>query len=172
MPIIHHDNTVDRCTNGKGNFGDKSAEELFALDAGSWFAPEFAGERLPSLTELLSTCQELELTLNLEIKHAPDKASDLPTDDEKALERELATITCRAVREFGPSPGSLFFSSFSVSALEVCFELLPSVPRSYLVTSIPDNWETTIRRLDCLSLNFQHSAASREQVSRRVIAAL
>jgi glycerophosphoryl diester phosphodiesterase len=119
---------------------------------------------LPSLLQLLSTCRELELTLNLEIKHAPDKASDVPTDEEKALERELATVACRTVQEFGPTPGSLFFSSFSVAALEVCHSLLPNIPRSYLVTSIPENWEETARRLDCMSLNFQHDAATREQV--------
>ena len=105
------------------------------------------------------------MTLNLEIKHAPDKASDAPTEEEKALERELAAVACRTVQEFGPAPGSMFISSFSVSALEVCHKLLPDIPRSYLVTSIPENWEETIRRLDCLSLNFQHTAATRDQVT-------
>ena len=164
MPIIHHDNTVDRCTNGKGAFSSLSAEELFSLDAGSWFSQEFAGERLPSLVDLLATCKELGLTLNLEIKHAADKATDPPTDVEVAHERELATIACQTVKEFGPAPGTLFFSSFSISALEVCQKLLPEIPRSYLVCIIPDTWESTVQRLGCISLNFHHASASREQV--------
>ena len=164
MPIIHHDNTVDRCTNGKGDFGSLTAKELFSLDAGSWFSQEFAGERLPSLLDLLTTCKELGLTLNLEIKHAADKATDPPTDVEVAHERELATIACQTVKEFGPAPGTLFFSSFSISALEVCHELLPEIPRSYLVGAIPDTWEATVQRLGCLSLNFDHTSANREQV--------
>ncbi len=48
-----HDETVDRTTNGRGEVAKMTSEELDQLDAGSWFGPEFAGERLPKLREYL-----------------------------------------------------------------------------------------------------------------------
>jgi len=51
--IISHDGTVDRCTNGSGKVADLTLDELRALDAGSRFGREFAGEKLPTLEEYL-----------------------------------------------------------------------------------------------------------------------
>jgi glycerophosphoryl diester phosphodiesterase len=114
--------------------------------------------------ELLTICREEDLSLNLEIKHATKHAAAVPTVEEKDLERELAKIVCQTLREFGPAPGRLIISSFSISALEVCQDMLPEIPRSYLVIFIPDDWETTARRLGCVSLNFHHTSATQEQV--------
>jgi glycerophosphoryl diester phosphodiesterase len=51
--IVIHDDTVDRTTDGSGSVGAMSAAEIQRLDAGSWFKPEFAGERVPLLDEVL-----------------------------------------------------------------------------------------------------------------------
>lgn len=51
--VIMHDPTVDRTTNGKGRVAEMTLAEIKALDAGSWFSPEFAGERVPTLDEAL-----------------------------------------------------------------------------------------------------------------------
>ena len=42
--MVIHDPTVDRTTSGSGGVCDMTAGELLRLDAGSWFAPAFAGE--------------------------------------------------------------------------------------------------------------------------------
>ena len=49
--ILMHDDTVDDTTDGTGRVKDLTAEEIKALDAGSWFAPEFAGTEVPFLEE-------------------------------------------------------------------------------------------------------------------------
>ena len=51
--IISHDASVDRCTNGTGKVSEMTLDELRSLDAGSWFGPEFAREKLPTLAEYL-----------------------------------------------------------------------------------------------------------------------
>jgi glycerophosphoryl diester phosphodiesterase len=51
--VCLHDETVDRTTGGKGRLTDLTLAELRRLDAGSWFAPAFAGERVPQLGEIL-----------------------------------------------------------------------------------------------------------------------
>ena len=53
VPVIIHDPAVDRTTNGAGPVGDKTLAELKRLDAGSWFGPSFAGQRIPTLAEIL-----------------------------------------------------------------------------------------------------------------------
>ena len=51
--VVIHDDRVDRTTNGKGRVGDLSYSELRALDAGSWMGPQFRGERIPTLSDVL-----------------------------------------------------------------------------------------------------------------------
>lgn len=50
---IMHDSKVDRTTDGTGVLSEMDAAAIDALDAGSWFSPEFAGERVPRLREYL-----------------------------------------------------------------------------------------------------------------------
>jgi glycerophosphoryl diester phosphodiesterase len=52
--VVIHDQTVDRTTNGSGKVNEMTLDELKQLDAGSWFSDEFAGERLPTLQEVMS----------------------------------------------------------------------------------------------------------------------
>ena len=52
-PVVIHDETLDRTTDGEGPVLRQSIEQLRTLDAGAWFDPEFAGERIPTLTEAL-----------------------------------------------------------------------------------------------------------------------
>ena len=46
---VIHDRTVDRTTGGRGPVGSYTLAELKALDAGSWFGPQYLGERVPTL---------------------------------------------------------------------------------------------------------------------------
>ena len=52
-PVLIHDEMLDRTTDGHGPISHRSVEQLRALDAGSWFQPEFAGERIPTLSDAL-----------------------------------------------------------------------------------------------------------------------
>lgn len=51
--VCIHDDTVNRTTNGTGNVADLTMEEIRRLDAGSWFDPKFAGEKVPTIEEVL-----------------------------------------------------------------------------------------------------------------------
>jgi glycerophosphoryl diester phosphodiesterase len=66
--VLAHDLILDRTTNGKGLIGGMTAAEIAALDAGSWFGPEFAGEPMPSLPEVLDFAKAESLGLVVEIK--------------------------------------------------------------------------------------------------------
>lgn len=51
--VIIHDQNLARTTDGQGLVHEHTLAELKALDAGSWFGPAFAGERIPTLEEVL-----------------------------------------------------------------------------------------------------------------------
>lgn len=65
---VIHDRTVNRTTNGSGAVADMSLAELRKLDAGSWLSPDFAGERIPTLEELLNLVKLSSVRLIIEIK--------------------------------------------------------------------------------------------------------
>lgn len=68
--VVIHDQTVDRTTNGRGRVVSLTFDECRRLDAGAWFGPAFAGERVPTLDEVLDLVRERAVVL-LEIKHGP-----------------------------------------------------------------------------------------------------
>lgn len=53
VPVVIHDDTVDRTTNGTGKVAKLTLAELQTLDAGSWKDARYAGERIPTLVEVL-----------------------------------------------------------------------------------------------------------------------
>lgn len=72
VPILMHDFTLDRTTNGTGFVKDISSAELKTLDAGSWFHEKFAGEAVPTLEEALALVKGANKQLNIELKAAGD----------------------------------------------------------------------------------------------------
>lgn len=54
-PVLFHDAMLSRTTNGVGPVRRRTLQQLKTLDAGKWFAPEFAGERIPSFEEALAS---------------------------------------------------------------------------------------------------------------------
>ncbi len=72
--VVLHDLRVDRTSSGTGAAKDLTAAEITALDAGSSFGPQFAGERIPTLREALAAAHELGLGYEVEIKEKLDLA--------------------------------------------------------------------------------------------------
>lgn len=70
--VVIHDALVDRTTDGTGAVSSQTLAGLKSLDAGSWFGAAFAGERIPTLEEVLARYGG-RAHLHVEIKgHAPD----------------------------------------------------------------------------------------------------
>jgi len=67
--VVFHDARVDRTSNGKGYIKDHTYEELMQLDIGAWKNPEFAGQHIWTLEQLLDFCGETKMLLNLELKN-------------------------------------------------------------------------------------------------------
>src|SRR4051812_34444250 len=66
--VLLHDEILDRTTDGQGRVATYTLSELRRLDAGSWFAPAFAGTRIPTLDEALASARAHGMGLLVEIK--------------------------------------------------------------------------------------------------------
>ncbi len=71
--VVLHDAWIDRTTDGSGFARNLTAAEITALDAGSWFDPAFAGERVPLLADVLTYAKTAELGVQVEIKEPWDE---------------------------------------------------------------------------------------------------
>jgi glycerophosphoryl diester phosphodiesterase len=141
-PVLIHDETLERTTNGRGRVADTSDQVLRTLDAGAWFGPAFAGERLPTLAEAGRRCVALGLDANVEIK--PSSGQDELTG--QIVAREVRLLWANASR-----PPLL--SSFSEAALHSAAELAPELPRGLLVEEIPRDWLRRCRALGAVALH-------------------
>ena len=68
VPVIIHDNHLERTTNGQGEVSRHDYAYIASLDAGSWFHPQFTACKIPPLSELLIWQKKSGIELNLEIK--------------------------------------------------------------------------------------------------------
>ena len=68
VPVLIHDATVDRTSDGNGAVKEMSWDEISRLDFGSWMSDEFSETRISSLSEFLALCREIGLFPYIELK--------------------------------------------------------------------------------------------------------
>jgi glycerophosphoryl diester phosphodiesterase len=96
--VVIHDDTLDRTTDGCGPVHQRSLGELMTLDAGRWFGEGFAGQRIPTLAQVLDRFAG-KVPLALEIKAG---STFFPGIEEKVVSalRQRAVIDQAAVASF------------------------------------------------------------------------
>jgi glycerophosphoryl diester phosphodiesterase len=144
--FLLHDDRVDRTSDGHGPAAELRYDDIARFDAGSWFDPGFAGERMPTLAAVAQQVQQLGMDANIEIK--PSRGCDARTGERVARE---ATMLWRE----GSPP---LLSSFSEEALAAARAAAPELPRGLLVLGVPPDWSERVQRLDCLSIHVWHPA--------------
>ena len=154
IAVLQHDYEVDRCTSGTGSIVLKDLDEIKTLDAGSWFADDFAGEQIPTLDDTLKLAHQLGLFPNMEIK--PCMGWEEPT----------ARAAARSIRQSWSQDTPLLVSSMSETALQTFREIMPDIPRGLISYAVPENWRQRLERHDCISLHFYHSFATRELIQK------
>ncbi|WP_454730090.1 glycerophosphodiester phosphodiesterase family protein [Cellulosimicrobium protaetiae] len=121
LPVVLHDQTVDRTTEGSGDVAVLPGAQVTALDAGSWFSPAFAGQHLPTFAQVLDLLETGSSTLLLEIK-GPETSAEVERVVDMVVE---AGLEDRVVLQ-----------SFDVAALRSAREHAPQIPRGLLRGSL------------------------------------
>lgn len=75
VPVVIHDPTIDRTTNGRGAVRSYTLQELKQFDAGVAFHESFRGEKIPAFAEVLNWAKNTRLDLHVELKRQPDRPS-------------------------------------------------------------------------------------------------
>ena len=141
--VVIHDFTVDATTDGRGAVSGKTLRALQALDAGGWFAPQFAGERIPSLDAVFEAFGR-QLLINVEIKSA--------AAHDAGLERAVAAVIGR--HQMQPR---VIVSSFDPQALQRFKAALPAVMTGFLHQSrLESGAQTALAALPHAARHPQH----------------
>ncbi len=130
VPVLMHDATLDRTTDGRGPVVALTSEALAELDAGS-------GEGVPTLARCLALCREIGLGLDLEIK--PDAGTGSAT--------ARAVLAVLAAEGWGPAD-PIVITSFSRNALRVVRDAAPAFIRGLLLTGRPEDWREAAADLE------------------------
>ena len=139
QPLLIHDETLERTTDGSGEVKQTTLAELLRLDAGSRFHRAYAGCRLPTLEQALDLCARLKLRVNLEIKPAAGMA------------RETGAVVGRALA--GRDATTLLLSSFAADALAASRQQAPDFARALLFERVPADWRQRLTDLGCMALH-------------------
>jgi len=157
VPVLLHDATLDRTTDGAGDAAALPYASLALLDAGSGYGPGFAGEPVPSLRAVVRYSLACGLANNIEIKPSP------------GADHVTGIATARAVQALWRDalcPNSLpLLSSFSETALAAAQAAAPELPRALLVKSdLPADWRERAQRLGCVAINLNDRVVTQQIV--------
>jgi glycerophosphoryl diester phosphodiesterase len=192
IPIVIHDDTLSRTTNGEGIVADTPYVDIANLDAGSWFSPEFAEQKVPHLGQFIEVAHRLGLGINLEIKAAPGREKETAKVILEVLQRhwlsgdhkllisssciEILRATHQQFSEF------LLLRQMAEDASEDASEdeeegedkgedkeeetvIPPKLHLALLLEEWTPGWQDALTSLNCTSLNVHHSMLTLERVN-------
>ena len=116
VPVVIHDETLDRTTTGRGPVSRLTLAELKQLNAGypARFGSQFPAERMPTLAEVFEACGD-QTIINIELKH------------DRSPGRQLAARVDELIHAYGRQ-GRVIVSSFQYSSLGRLKALDPGLP--------------------------------------------
>jgi glycerophosphoryl diester phosphodiesterase len=155
VPFLLHDSTLERTASGKGTAGEQTWENLSQLDAGSWHSRSFAGEPLPTLSNIAQFCLKNGYFLNIEIK---------PTPSQEAETGKIVAEHAAYLWQDAECPPLL--TSFSEESLVAAQAAAPHLPRGLLLDKLWKGWLETALVLDCCSIVCNHALWDKSSVTQ------
>ena len=141
VPVLLHDDTLQRTTPACGVAGERPWAELSRLDAGGWPSRGFAGEPIPSLESVAAFVRRNGHALNIEIKPTP------------GLEAETGRVVAReAERLWRGCAVPPLLSSFEPPSLAAARDAVPALPRALLLDQLAQGWFELAQELDCAAV--------------------
>ena len=122
VPVLFHDETIERTTTGEGRVSDHTLASLQRFDAGSWYSAEYAGTHVPTLEEFLIIFASSDKKALVELK-------DFWTEEEVAVVTEL--IYGYHVQD------RVTLASFNFTTLRNIEAVAPAIPRVIIRRMLP-----------------------------------
>ncbi|GAE25765.1 glycerophosphoryl diester phosphodiesterase [Halalkalibacter wakoensis JCM 9140] len=143
VPVVIHDATLDRTTNGTGFVQSYPVHKIKKLDAGSWFHEKFEGESVPTLEEVLVWAKGNQLILNIELKGQL-------SDRDKAI-----TVIYPMIKEHDLED-RVILSSFDHTVVAQCEQFAPMLETAVIVLSALYQPESYLRTVQTLGYHFYY----------------
>ncbi len=152
VPIIFHDETLDRTTNGSGLVAETDYADIQTLDAGSWFGDSFSRVKIPTLEEAVDILLRHDMGLSLEIKPCPGR------------EKETAEAALDLLSQIWDDHSKVLISSFQHVSLEAARDLAPDWARGLLIggDEMPENWQDLAEYLEVSTINLGSRLLTRQ----------
>lgn len=153
VPILMHDETLERTTDGCGLVSEVSWEQLQKLDAGKRFDPRYMGEHVPHLSDALNVVLQNNLALILEMKPCPGRA------------KATTMVAMIEIAKIWPEKDTYpVISSFDMECLEIAAQLEPHWPRVILMNQWDYIWKEDAVRLGASGISLPHDHLTQERV--------
>lgn len=165
VPILMHDDRFGRTIAGEGNVADCTAQQLFQMDAGSWFGLRHRGESPPSFHDAVQFCREHGIWMNVEIKPAPGFEEITGRLVAEAVNRNFATELACAAKDPRFISKVPLLSSFSFVALQAARMIAAEVPRGLLAIRRPADWLNQCKAIDAVSVHLNQQYIRVNEIS-------
>lgn len=137
IPVLLHDESIDRTSNGQGKIQDMTFDEVRTFDFGNWKDSSFKGTQIPTLKEFLSLCAEIDLSPHLELK---------------AGTRNQVSQIIDLVEQMGLT-NNVTYISFNLNLLKYVLERVPDASVGVLTNKVN---ESVITKACSLSTSYNH----------------
>lgn len=152
--VLLHDENLKRTTGVKRHVRATNHDDVVELDAGSWFSPDFSGERLPALETVLEELSRLGIGANIEIKSDPRRAAPMA----EAIAEHVKQATSLGV--------PVLVSSFDETMLRALRRLDPDVDLGFNMKRRRFSWRAVTSELGCASVHCRHTWLRPRDVER------
>ena len=153
--VVIHDETIDRTSNGSGFVKDMTLAELEKYDYGRWFGEQFAGQKIPTLREVLTNFAETQHVLNIEIK------SDI--FEYEGIEQLIA----QEIEAFGIHD-RVIISSFNHESLQHFHQFQPNIQTAALFASLVTNIEHYIKTIPSVAMHIWYYHGNRKIIQNAI----
>jgi glycerophosphoryl diester phosphodiesterase len=154
VPVLIHDETLERTTSGRGAVRDLDVAALKLVDAGCpmQFGSRFKDERIPTLAEALEFLATNRMGFNLEVKPC------------RGLERRTSIAALKVVAERWPrGHATPVISSFQLASLAAARDAAPELPRGYLAEELGHDWFAEAQSVGSATIHPGHRRFTRAQ---------
>ena len=165
VPVVIHDDMVDRTSDGKGKVRNLTLDKLRILDFGSWRSAKFSDQRISTLEEVLQQIKKSKIGLNIEIKSS--------AFEKKNSDSCIESQTLQLIQKYKLF-NRIVISSFEPRVLTRLRELSAKVKLAYLIEpnfkKIKLDPISFVNKVKAVSLNMHKSQVETEIFKKASVA--
>jgi len=152
--VVMHDDELERTTNGVGKITDVTFDYLSTLDAGSWFAPEFSGIKIPTLKDVLLFLNQNQMAANIEIKSYPGK------------EAWFVSKVLEDIKQHADHKTPLLITSFSKTILKDVRTQNLNIPVGFLMAEWDESYNNFCDEISATHISIDHTLLSPDRIKQ------